>query len=210
MTTEREERVISLLEQHRYLERSMIQQKLFRFQTGLKKSQQILTKMAEREQLSRFRHGGRDEYIYHLGERSQKWKHWLDVNRFHFSLLRDLRQWQRIAYYDFEHRYPYGQADAFYIIKLTLQGDCIMFFLEMDDGQNKMDKIQKYMSYEKSRKWQSEFWGQDGNFPLILIISQRLEEIAELVKKCDAGKYFRLMEKEKVYKGIINQLKAKI
>ena len=185
----------------------MIQQKLFRFQTGLKKSQQVLTKMAEREQINRFRHGGRDEYIYHLGERRQKWRHWMDINRFHYSLLRDLRGWQKITYWDFEHRYPYGIADAFYIIKTTIHGDGIKFFLEMDDGQNKFDKVAKYMAYADSRKWQGEFWGRDGNFPLIVVVTHREGGIQDIIKKCKAEKFFRVLKKEKEYIGIIKQIK---
>ncbi len=164
--------------------------------------------MYRRGLVNRFRHGPREEYIYHLEDRrSQKWAHWLNVNRFHFSLLRDLRGWQSIVYYDFEVRYPYGQADGFYVIKLTLQNDCLTFFLEEDDGLNKFDKIQKYLAYQQSKKWQGEWWGKD-NFPLILIITFRKEEISDLIKKCNAEKFFRVVGKAKEYPEIIKSIKT--
>ena len=205
MATEREERIVRLLEQHHYLERNMIQQKLFRFKTGKFKTRQVLTKMCRRGQVNRFRNGPREDYIYHLDQRSQKWRHWLDVNRFHFALLRDLRGWQSIQYHDFEVSYPYGQADGFYIVKLTLQDDCLMFYLEMDDGKNKFDKVKKYMNYEKSGKWKSEWWGRV--FPLVVIATCRVEEIGELVRRCGAGKYFRVVAKG-AYRELVRQIKG--
>lgn len=83
-----------------------------------------------------------------------------------------------------------------------------MFFLEEDDGLNKFDKIQKYLSYKQSKKWQGEWWGKD-NFPLILIITFRKEEISDLIKKCNAERYFRIIDKKKDYKEIVRSIKGK-
>ena len=203
--TEYEEKVVDALREHRYLERKMIQSKIFKTKAGGRYSRVVLLKMCQREMIERFREKKCDEYIYHLGRRSQKWQHWLDLNRFHFSLLKDLKQWQKIIYWDYEVRYLYGVADALYVLKLTLDNVGLSFFLEMDDGANKFDKIQKYMAYQQSKTWVKEWWGQA--FPLVVVVTPRVEEIKELVRRCKAEKFFRVLKKEKEYVGIIKQIK---
>jgi len=213
--TEREENILAMVEQHRYLERSMIGQKLFRFPTGQAKARQVLSKMHKRELVQRFKPGQRKEYVYHLDRvRSAKWRHWLDLNRFHFGLLAELKAWQRILYWDHEVKYPGGQADGFYIVKTLLEGG-VMFFLEMDDGANKFDKLQKYLAYQQGRLWKKEWWAQgrggagtqrDISFPLVLIVTPRAGEIGDLVWRCKAEMFFRVMRKE----GSVEGYKGKV
>ncbi len=204
--TERENKILELVDQHKYLERSMIASQLFCFPSGQTKARHVLAKMHQRKLINRYQPGPRSEYIYfNDAKKSAKWRHWLDLNRFHFSLLSDLKQWQRVIYWDFEVRYPYGQADAFYILKLTLDGQGMMFFLEMDDGQNKFDKLQKYISYQKSKAWQREWWGQQGKFPRVVIVTPRVEEINELVKRCK-GDIFTVISKNKEYTNILKRI----
>ena len=211
--TEYEESVVDALREHRYLERKMIQSKIFKTKAGGRYARTVLLKMHQREMIGRFREKGSDEYIYHLGRKSQKWSHWLDLNRFHFSLIKELKQWQRIIYWDYEVRYLYGVADALYIVRLTLEeggisdgkGKGVSFFLEMDDGQNKFDKISKYLAYQQSKTWVKEWWGQA--FPLVVIVTPRVEEIKEIARRCKAEKFFRVLKKEKEYIGIIKQIK---
>ena len=202
---EYEQKVLSALEEHRYLERGMLQKKIFKTKAGDRYAREVLLRMYQREMISRFR-CGRQEYIYHLGRKSQKWRHWLDLNHFHFSLLRDLKQWQKVIYWDYEVKYLYGVADALYVLKLTLDNVGLSFFLEMDDGANKFDKIQKYMAYQQSKIWAKEWWGQA--FPLVVVVTPRGEEIRELVRRCKAERFFRVLKKEKEYTNIIKQIRG--
>lgn len=193
--TEREENILEMVQQYRYVERSMISQQLFKFPSGDAKSRQVLSKMHRGELVQRFKPGAHGEYVYHLDpKRSAKWRHWLDLNRFHFGLMRELKSWQKVLYWDHEVKYPGGQADGFYIVKTSLEGG-VMFFLEMDDGSNKFDKLQKYMTYKDSRQWKSQWWAKD-SFPLVLIVTPRVVEIGNLVQKCKAGEWFNVMRKE--------------
>jgi hypothetical protein len=80
-----------------------------------------------------------------------------------------------------------------------------MFFLEMDDGANKFDKLQKYLAYQQSQVWRKEWWGQ--SFPLVVIVTPRVKEISELVKRCEAERFFKVVEKGKDYPGIIKKIK---
>ena len=203
--TEYEESVVDALREHRYLERKMIQSKIFKTKAGGRYARTVLLKMYQREMIGRFREKECEEYIYHLGRKSNKWRHWLDLNRFHFSLFRDLKQWQRIVYWDFEVKYLYGVADALYIVKLALDGKGVSFFLEMDDGANKFDKVSKYLAYQQSKTWVKEWWGQA--FPLVVIVTPRVEEIKEIIRRCKAEKFFRVMQKEKEYQGIIKKIR---
>jgi len=193
----RQDYIYQLVEQHKYITPSLVaRMPMFQFPSGRNKVQQIMGRMAADGLVSRFR-VGRSEYVYHQGRRSAKWRHWLDLNRFHFAIIGALKSWQEILYWDFEVRYPFGQADAFYQIKTTIQGDGIMFFVEMDDGGNKFDKIQKYLAYWRGKTWRGEWWSK-GVFPLVVIITPRAKEISGLVKKCckaDEQEIFRVLEK---------------
>lgn len=204
--TEREENILNLLEQHRYLERSMVGDRLLKFPAGQAKARQLLYKMYSREVINRFKPGAHSEYVYHLGKRSEKWRHWLDLNRFHFGLLAELKQWQRILYWDHEVKYPGGQADGFYIIKTSLQSG-VYFFLEMDDGTNKFDKLKKYLAYQQSRAWKREWWAKE-SFPLVLIVTPRIVEIGELIRRCKAEPFFKIMRKEVTSKEYCGKILA--
>ena len=207
--TEREESILALVEQHKYLERSMIAQKLFKFPSGQAKARQVLSKMHKRELVQRFRPGQRQEYVYYVDRaRSAKWRHWLDLNRFHFGLLAELKAWQRIIYWDHEVKYPGGVADGFYIVKTSLEGG-VMFYLEMDDGANKFDKLQKYLAYQQSRAWKKEWWAQE-SFPLVLIVTPRAGEIGEMVRRCKAEQFFKVMRKESSIEGYRGKILASI
>lgn len=192
--TEREQNILSMIDQHRYLTRSMVAQKLMPFPSGQAKARQVLSKMHKRELLERFQPGRRHEYVYHADRRSAKWRHWLDLNKFHFGLLQELKSWQKILYWDFEVKYPGGMADGFYIVKTYLQGG-VMFFLEMDDGANKFDKLQKYLAYQQGRAWKKEWWAKE-SFPLVLIVTPRAGEIDDLVRRCKAEMFFKVLKKE--------------
>lgn len=197
--------VLSLIEKHKYIQTSMIAQELFRFPTGKVKAQQVLKRMTEEGIINRFRVGSRTDYIYYTGKRSQKWWHWLELSRFHFTLLQELKQWQRIIYFETEVRYPFGIADAFYIIKLTIDGDGLMFFLEVDDGQNNFDKVIKYLNYYKGKSWRGEWWGKEG-FPYVLVVTPRQDSIKYLISKSEgAEEIFRVSP---THEGSLETLKG--
>ena len=189
--TEREAKILKLIEQHRYLTTGMIQSALFCFPSGKDKAWQVLRKMHRRGLINRFREG---EYIYHTGAKSKKWRHWLDLARFHFALLSELKSWQRIIFWQPEVKYPYGIADGLYILRLTLDGAGVMFFLEYDDGNNPFQKVQQYMAYYQGKSWRGEWWGS--NFPLVLIVTPRAGEIRLMIERSKAG-IFRVLSEPK-------------
>ena len=187
------DRIYRLVEQHKYITPSLVAKAMFKFPAGRNKAQQIMGRMAKDKTLNRFR-VGRGEYIYHVGPRSKKWRHWLNLTRFHFQLLGELKSWQRIVFWQNEVKYSYGVADGLYIVKLTLDGDCVIFFLEYDDGNNAFGKVQSYMAYYAGKSWRGEWWaagqsaaGQSAanqpiqSFPLVLIVTPRAEEIRMMV-----------------------------
>ena len=195
----RDMEIIELLELHKYLETSMIAAcSAFSFPSGGKKCQQVLARMTQRGLVNRFRVGSRSEYIYHIGKRSAKWKHWLELNRFHFQLLSELKAWQKVLFWQHEVYYGEGIADALYAVKTTIDGDGLLFFLEVDDGGNKFDKTEKYSAYKQSMRWKAEWWGQ--TFPLLLIVTPRPRELSLPARKHEwvivtgaSGGYLKLL-----------------
>jgi len=196
--TEREANILKLIEQHRYIETGMIRQALFRFPSGRDKAWQVLRRMTKQGLVNRFKIG-RGEYIYHVGAKSKKWRHWLNLTRFHFQLLSELKSWQKIVFWQPEVKYPFGIADGLYIVKLTLDGDCVMFFLEYDDGQNVFTKVQQYLAYYAGKSWRGEWWGQ--SFPLVLIVTPRVEEIRMVAR----DEIFRVIGEGEEVMGVLKE-----
>lgn len=200
----RVDNMMSLVEQHRYITPRMAA-RLFRFPSARTKAQQILGRMAADGLLNRFR-VGRGEYIYHQGRRSTKWRHWLDLARFHFALLDELKSWQRIIFWQTELKYPFGIADGFYMVQTTINGDGVMFFLEMDDGNNTFDKVGRYMAYYRGKSWAGEWWAGGGAFPLVLVVTPRVQMIKAMVEGSRGGcELFRVIGRPV---GILEALKA--
>lgn len=50
------------------------------------------------------------------------------------------------------------------------------------------------MAYYQSKSWRGEWWGDQG-FPLILIVTPRVQEITLMVELLKAGEFFRVIEK---------------
>jgi hypothetical protein len=181
----RKEAILNLLNIHKYLRRGMIQQDLFNIPSGERRCQILLQKMVKQRLINRFRLDSREQYIYHLEKRSQKWQHWLMIND--FALKRRLKPGQELLYWRFEYKYPYGQSDALYCVKTGPSGG-VLFFLEADDGANGFEsKISNYEKYYISRQWANEPWADPlgkgrVTFPLILVITPRPKEIKALVR----------------------------
>lgn len=180
----RKEAILNLLNIHKYLRRGMIQQELFTIPSGERRCQILLQKMVKQRLINRFRLDSREQYIYHLEKRSQKWQHWLMINDFHFALKRRLKSGQELLFWRLEYRYPYGQSDGLYAVKTSPSGG-VLFFLEVDDGANGFDKVSNYEKYFLGRQWTKEPWADPlgkgrATFPLILVITPRPEEIKAL------------------------------
>ena len=179
--------------------------RLFRFPSARTKAQQILGRMAADGLVNRFR-VGRGEYIYHQGRRSKKWRHWLELSRFHFALEDELKNWQRIIFWQLEVKYPFGIADGFYIVRTTIDGAGMMFYLEVDDGGNTFDKVGKYAAYYRSKAWRGEWWAGGGAFPLVLVVTPRVQMIKAMVEGSRGGcELFRVIGRPV---GILEALKA--
>ena len=124
------------------------------------------------------------------------------LNEFHFTLLKELKSWQKILYWKHEYKYPYGIADGLYVVKTTLDSG-IKFFLEMDDGNNEFDKISRYEAYCNSRKWESEPWADPlgkgvKTFPLVVIATPRPEKLRK-----ESKVKLIVLERERLLEGDI-------
>ena len=58
------------------------------------------------------------------------------------------------------------------------------------------------MSYYRGKSWRAEWWGQ--SFPLVLVVTPRLEKIQFLVNKHKGGEIFRVISKpERILQNLI-------
>ena len=105
--------------------------------------QRVLKRMVERQMLSRFRYG--QEYIYHVIPKNQKWRHHLEVARFHYAFIGSLANWQEILEYEFEKVVGSAVADIYY--KMIYKPDDIReFYVEVDMGSHRVN-FDKYPSH---------------------------------------------------------------
>lgn len=165
--------ITEYMEKHRFVRTSMIIREFF---DNHRVGQYYLARMTEKGLLQR-KKIDRGEFVYFL-EWSKKWHHWLTINTFHYQLKDELSAWQKITHYEYEVPYGQGIADAFYIVKTTLDGKGKKFFLEVDDDSlNPWEKTQQY-EFAYRGEWQGEWWAdplQKGkiSFPLIVVYTVR-------------------------------------
>lgn len=198
-------KILDIVERHKYVRQGMIRQAL-----GMKERtvQHALQMLAANKLLYRFRLDSREQYIYHIDKtRSVKWRHWLAVNEFHFALKRRLQPGQKILYYQFEFRHPYGQADGLYVVQTKKDGG-ILFFLEADDGANQFDKVEKYEQCYMSRQWVNEPWADPldkgiAAFPMVVVVTPRVKEIQKLAAKADKVRWLVFGDPVSAVKSIL-------
>ena len=166
--------IFDLLETHKYLRTWMIAEELFQFKTGKQKCALVMNNIYQKQPklIKRFTYGSK-EYIYHMENKvSNKWMHWDLINTFHFNLVKQLNDkslnnnnlntdnmynYRYIINYILEYNYGYGQADGFYIVKLSSK-KATKFFLEIDNTPGHFfDKIQKY-NYKYESRWQDDYF----------------------------------------------------
>ena len=116
--------------------------------------------------------------------------------RFHFALLDGLKPWQKILFWQTELRYPFGIADGFYMVQTTIDGAGVMFFLEVDDGNNVFDKVPKYLAYWRGKTWTGGWWAEGGGFPPVLVATPREKQVEFLVERSRAGEIFRVIRND--------------
>lgn len=177
----RENRIIEHIEKHRFLTTTMLRQEFFKCPSGERIAQRVLKRMVDRGLIQRTRFSSTDEFIYHLGW-TEKWNHWLNLNRFHYQLKSELSSWQKLLRYDFEVSYGPGIADGFYALQTTIDGKGRKFFVEIDDDcNNPWGKFRKYAA-AKEGDWQEQWWADPlgtarNSFPLLVVWTVRPEKI---------------------------------
>lgn len=167
----RGQEILGLLEKHKYLRTWMIAQQFYTYRTGKNKAGTIMKKLYDNKMVKRFRLDT-NENIYYLGNKSNKWTHWDNLNTSHFKMMEKGIQ---ILYYNLEFFYKYGRADGFYCVDTGEKR--IKFFLEVDNG-GEMDKISRYEKLYRDPDWQSSFIADPLNsgiisFPIIVILTER-------------------------------------
>lgn len=198
---ERKRMILELLEVHKYLRTGMIAQAVFpassykKPASGRQMAAKNLKTLYRKNLVDRTRADSREEYLYFLprerrkdGKISHKWRHWEAVNRFHFTLFQGLKAWQQIHLYQFEVSYGPGIADGFYVLKTTIDGAGIKFFLEVDLGGNEFNKVRLYNQAYEDRKWQHLLWAdpfKSGEviFPQIWVVTKRDQEVTAAINK---------------------------
>lgn len=198
-------RILDLVEKHKYIRSGMIRHEL-----GMKEraAQHTLQMLAANRLLYRFRLDSREQYIYHTDKtRSTKWRHWLAINEFHFTLKKRLKAGQRLLHYQLEYRYSHGQADALYVVKTKHDGG-VLFFLEADDGANQFDKVEKYEKYYMGRQWVNEPWADPldkgiAAFPMVVVVTPRVKEIQKLAAKADKVRWLVFGDPVSAVKSIL-------
>ncbi len=186
----RKRALIELLEKHRYLRTSMIAQAIY---PSRHQCQVSLKGLHDKKVVKRFRMDSREDFIYHLESRSQKWQHWDLLNRFHFWYAAKVE----VVLYEFEVPYGPGQADGFYVVR-TRDGNR-KFFLEVDTlTSGPFDKVALYNT-AYAGYWKDQWWADPLNsglisFPQIVIVTPRIDLVRGSLKDNTHDLVFKVFE----------------
>ena len=138
----REDRIIVVLRITPFLSTSLVRLVVFG-DVSFRMAQRVLTRMTEREMISRFRYG--QEYVYHVLPKNKKWRHYLEVAKFHYAFMGSLTNWQEVLEFEFEKVIGSAIADIYYKM-IYKPGDIREFYVEIDLGGNPI-KFDKYPSH---------------------------------------------------------------
>lgn len=169
----RDKEIMSLIEEHGALTTEQIACLVYPdLKAGYRKAQQKLKKLHDRKRLKRVRLAIDLPYTYYI-EKHGRMEHLVSLNWVHIWFTQRLATWEKL-YWATEQNYGILQADAFAGVKNTITGGYKFWFVEIDRGFSKWDKVQKYNQLYESDNYSDHWWVKHTDrFPCVLCVTER-------------------------------------
>lgn len=148
---------------------------------GRRKAQERLLKLYKKGKLKREKVN--DIYAYYI-EKPGMIKHTLAVNWVRIWFEKKAKSWEKVYFY-YEKDYKILRCDGFVAVKNTVTGGYKFYFVELDRGTNKFDKVEKYNKLFDDCGYDGDWWVKlTDKFPQVVIVTtSRVEKIKELIKE---------------------------
>ena len=130
-----------------------------------------------------------NRYIYYIGGWSDKWKHHYELLNYYIRFRKYLKDWQRLDKYYNEFVISDNlRCDSLFIVTNKVENIQRKYFIEIDRGTNKFDKVKKYNDEFSSNEWTNKWWADlDGEgkarFGEVVVVSCRVDEIEKKIKE---------------------------
>lgn len=181
MLTERDQKIINLLETNKYMSRWAIQQWLF---TGFKnnkdaadKCNRRLNRLIAQGIITKVRwYENNNCFVYYMGKRHDNWRQYAWVNELAAKINNHI--------YSYQHEVVVGSVRADGLIILQ---NGIKLFVEVDSSNNEFDKPTKYNTlFNDYNSWTREWWATykrlEPSFPRIVVVTHRPKRVEKLIK----------------------------
>jgi hypothetical protein len=191
---DRDQKILGLVERHGALTTEQVAILAFRgMASSQRKCQQRLLRLHQKGLLERCRADEYQPYTYYLPKaKPAQLQHTLGVAWvFCWQAARQGLDWY-VAHWEAPKNMGNLISDGFLGMRSSVTKEHRWWFVELDRGTNRWDKVGKYCSLYESATWETEWWVQFATrFPGVLCVAEtpgRLERIRQLVASQNASK----------------------
>ena len=183
----RDNRIVREVEARGALCTEQITAMFFRGSAASTKCQQRMKKLFDAKRVKRTRINPTGSFCYYIEKRSGRLEHLIGINWVYIWLMKRLKSWESLWYWQYEMDYGILRCDAFTGIKNSFTEGVKFYFVELDRSNNTWDKTRKYNQLYESEKYADSFWVQHTKiFPVILCVTEdknRLPLIQQSVRE---------------------------
>lgn len=168
----RDREVVALVRRLGAVNTDQVRALMFRFPTGLRKSQERLTVLTKRGELNRCRIAPNEPYVYYIGRRPGQLDHRVMVSWAYVHIVTGLASWERLEEWRLEDVCGDLRSDAVAGIRIVPTGEWRFVFVEADGGDNSFDKVSLYNRLYESQVYLGAWWAERATrFPAILVVT---------------------------------------
>lgn len=175
----RDSNIVKEVEARGALNTEQITVMFFKGTTALNKCQKRLKKLHDAKRLKRTRINGSGSYCYFTDKKPGRLEHLIGTNWVYIWLIKQMKSWESLWYWQYEMDYGMLRCDAFAGVKNSFTGEIKFYFIELDRSNNTWDKTRKYNLLYETEKYADSFWVEHAKvFPVILCVTENKNRLA--------------------------------
>ncbi|NPV45240.1 MAG: hypothetical protein HPY70_14900 [Firmicutes bacterium] len=187
----RDKEIVREIEARGALNTEQIACLLFSGSAALTKCQQRMKKLHDAKRVKRTKIDGTGSYCYFTGKKPGQLEHLISTNWVYIWLIKKLKSWESLWYWQYEMVYDILRCDAFAGIRNNFTQEAKFYFIELDRSNNTWDKTVKYNQLYETEKYAGSSWVEHTKvFPIVLCVTENKNRLAVIEQSVrDENKY---------------------
>lgn len=204
----RDRKIVQEIEARGALNTKQVATLFFKGKSALKKCQQRLKKLYDNKRVKRTKINGSGSYCYYVKKCSRQLEHLISLNWVYIWIIKKLKSWEKLWYWQYEMDYGILRCDAFVGIENSFTKEIKFSFIELDRSNNNWDKTRKYNKLYGTNKYINNFWVEYATvFPTIFCVVENKNRLKTIQKSVQTeNKYnlrFKLMSLDNIIKEVM-------